>query len=90
VIGDPKKGHVVYFFAGQPRSAALFDVVDGKLVGFGTVIRSGDNAKRINDVTGKEVHFNVLDEMEPFDGSEMEKETEPDAGPNRLGEERHG
>ena len=84
-LGDPDKGYgtteggqIAYFFEGQDDTAALFDVIDDLVQGFGTVTRKEDNTLRMNETTGEQEPFNILDEMEDFASSVMKKSTEPE------------
>jgi hypothetical protein len=67
--GDATGGHLVYFHAGPHKvepsdeTAYMFDVVNGRVVAFGTIARYRDNAIREDGHT----HFNILDDMGPFD-----------------------
>ncbi len=61
--GNSAGGHLVYFYSGDAEIAPIFDVSDGRVVEFGTIARFKPNAIRPDAKT----HFNVLDEMEPFD-----------------------
>jgi hypothetical protein len=61
--GNAEGGHLVYFYSGNAHAVPLFDVSDGRVVGFGTVARSKPNTVRPDG----EPHFNILDELETFD-----------------------
>jgi hypothetical protein len=65
-IGDASAGHLVYFYSYDFWGAPKFDVLNGKVVNFGVVNIHEPNAKRADPETGKEILFNLLDEMEPF------------------------
>ena len=73
VCGNAKGGHLAYFFDQQAEVAAMFDVVNGQVKEFGTITRAANNAKRIEKATGEELRFNMLDTMDIWHGSEMEK-----------------
>ena len=77
VSGNAESGHLAYFFHAQTKTAALFTVTHGRLDTFGTITRSASNSTRTDSLTGKESTFNILNEMDPFTGSEMEESTEP-------------
>jgi len=76
VSGNKKAGHLVYFFDQQSETAAIFDVVDERMIKFGTISRSANNTKMMDHATGEEKTFNILDTMEEFTGSELKKSTE--------------
>ena len=67
--GDSIGGHLVYFhkgpYTGEPddETAFMFDVLNGRIVDFGTIARHRNNAFRQDEVT----QFNLLDEMAAFD-----------------------
>jgi hypothetical protein len=67
--GDATGGHLVYFYSGpdtvepSDETAYMFDVVDARVVAFGTISRYRDNAIREDGHTC----FNILDDMGPFD-----------------------
>jgi hypothetical protein len=67
VSGNPEQGEVVFFFTEQSVTAGHFTVANGQLSNFGTITRTTDNAKRIDQETGEEEFFNVLDHMDDFD-----------------------
>ena len=77
VDGNAKEGNIAYFFNQQFETAAFFNVIDGRICNFGTITRSTDNTKMTDKETGEVKFFNVLDTMEDFIGSEMQKNTEP-------------
>ena len=75
-LGDPDRatgsaagGHLAYFYPGpnqvdpDDEMFYMFDISDGRVVAFGSVARFRNNAIRQDGKT----HFNVLNEMEPFD-----------------------
>jgi hypothetical protein len=64
--GDASDGHLVYFYSYDFWGAPMFDVAGGKVIHFGVVNIKNPNAKRIDPKTGKEISFNMLDEMEPY------------------------
>jgi hypothetical protein len=66
-VGDSSAGQIAYCYAHEFWGVPLFDVVDGRVVAFGVVARTGPNAERVDPVTGSKTPFNVLDEMHPFD-----------------------
>lgn len=79
VSGNATAGHLVYFTGGDKSAAAFFTVTDGRVTRFGTISRTTENALRKDKTTGIDTPFNILDEMEEFDGSEMQIGTEPGA-----------
>ena len=81
VSGNKNAGHLVYFFDQQSESVAIFDVVDERIIRFGTITRSTNNAKMMDHTTGRERFFNILDTMEEFTGSELKKSTEQGPSP---------
>ncbi len=64
--GDASEGRLAYFYSYEFWGAPMFHVEGGKVIHFGVVNIKEPNAKRIDQETGKEIFFNVLDEMEPF------------------------
>lgn len=67
--GTSQAGHLVYDFRPASDQVAMFDVVDGLVNGFGTVVKSRNNSERVDPVTGEKTYFNIFDEMGPFDES---------------------
>jgi len=65
-LGDASAGHLVYFYSYDFWGAPMFEVTGGRIIEFGVVSLHAPNSKRIDPDTGKEVSFNLLDEMEPF------------------------
>jgi len=74
--GDAAEGRLVYFYSYEFWGAPMFHVVDGKVVEFGVVSIDEPNSRRVDPDTGKEIPFNILDEMEPFDETKF-KERHP-------------
>ncbi len=67
--GNAAGGHFAYFYPGPNKVAPenevayMFDILNGKVVDFGSVARFRDNSIRQD---GKSC-FNIFNEMEPFD-----------------------
>lgn len=66
-IGDSHSGQLVYFFHDDDSCLADFEVVGGRVTGFGTLARGEDNAIRLDEKSGDKRAFNILDVMHPFD-----------------------
>lgn len=72
-IGDASAGHLVYFYSYDFWGAPKFDVLNGKIINFGVVNIHEPNVKRVDPDTGKEIFFNILDEMPPFKEDDFEE-----------------
>ena len=67
--GNASGGHLAYDFDADTETVAMFDIADGKVIGFGTVTRNRDNVRQIDEQTGQDVRFNILDGMFSFEPS---------------------
>ena len=76
-MGNTKAGNVVYNFNNKDDTAAMFDITDGMVNGFGIIMRNKDNALRKPSPLGEAGRFNILDEMENYSDSEMKKRAQP-------------
>lgn len=75
--GNTLAGQLAYLYSDPAAEVfPMFDVAEGKTVGFGVVSRFTDNTKRTDPVSGEEILFNCLDEMEPFNETAFTKETQ--------------
>ena len=72
-FGNEEEGSVVYFYDWDDHAAMMYDVVNGFIVSFGVINRDSNNASRKDPETGKDIHFNIVDEMEEFETSAFRK-----------------
>ena len=65
-LGDASGGYLVYFYSYDFWGAPKFEVTSGRVIDFGVISIREPNCKRMDPCTGREVAFNLLDEMQPF------------------------